>query len=59
MLPFMLNVKAGGKTWLELGIRKSQVLAAHGFIADEFPQIHAWIVENVEMAVSKGWLDDA
>ncbi len=56
LLPFLLNVKAEGRTWIELGICRSQVLAAHAFIADEFPQIHAWMLAQIEQAVEKGWL---
>jgi putative hydrolase of HD superfamily len=59
LLPFLLGIATEGKTWKELGIKKSQVLKAHAFIEDNFPQIHSWIVENIEIATKKGWLIDA
>ncbi|MCL1127754.1 hypothetical protein [Shewanella surugensis] len=42
----------------QLALRAS-VLKAHGFIAGDFPDIHAWIVNQVQLAVRKGWLNDA
>lgn len=59
LLPFLHNVASQGKTWREMGICKSQVLNAHGFIADEFPEIHHWMLRNVQSAVQQGWLKDA
>ncbi len=59
LLPFLHNVASQGKTWRELEIRKSQVLNAHAFIADEFPEIHQWMLNKVQLAVQQGWLKDA
>ncbi|WP_432698363.1 HD domain-containing protein [Marinobacterium sp. YM272] len=56
LLPFLLNVKSEGRTWVELGISRSQVLAAHAFIAEEFPQIHDWMLAQIDNAVERGWL---
>ena len=58
ILPFLLNVQSEGKTWIELGVRRSQVEKAHVFIADEFPPIHAWIKSKIYLAVASGWLID-
>ncbi|MGI1677396.1 MAG: HD domain-containing protein [Cellvibrionaceae bacterium] len=58
LLPFLHNIASEGKTWKELGIKKSQVVKAHAFIAKEFPAIHDWIFENIELAVKNGWLED-
>lgn len=58
VLPFLLNVHSEGKTWRELGVRRSQVERAHAFIADEFPPIHAWIKGKIDLAVASGWLID-
>lgn len=59
LLPFLHNIKSNGKTWRELNIKKSQVAKAHAFIANDFPQIHSWIEENISMAVNEGWLENA
>ena len=56
LLPFLHNVASKGKTWIELGIRKSQVIKAHEFINDDFPEIHSWIQDKIKMAVKEGWL---
>jgi putative hydrolase of HD superfamily len=59
LLPFLHNFSSQGKTWRELGIKKSQVLKAHVFIADDFPELHAWMLERILLAVEEGWLIDA
>ncbi len=58
LLPFLHNINSKGKTWRELGIKKSQVLQAHAFIADDFPEIYAWMFDNINLAVQNGWLRD-
>lgn len=59
LLPFLHNISSEGKTWQELGIKKTQVLEAHAFIADDFPTVHSWIVDKVQEAVQQGWLDNS
>ncbi|NRB41480.1 MAG: HD domain-containing protein [Pseudomonadales bacterium] len=59
LLPFLHNISSQGKTWQELGIKKSQVLKAHAFIAEDFPEIHSWMLEKIQLAVQKGWLNDS
>jgi len=59
LLPFLHNISSKGKTWQELGIKKSQVLKAHAFIADDFPEIHSWMLDKIQLAVQEGWLNDA
>ncbi|MGD8176543.1 HD domain-containing protein [Marinimicrobium sp. ARAG 43.8] len=58
LLPFMLNVNSQGRAWIENGVAKSQVLAAHAFIADEIPALHRWMANRVEEAVANGWLKE-
>ena len=59
LLPFLHNLSSKGKTWQELGIKKSQVIQAHEFIASDFPEIHSWMRDKIQMAVQEGWLDDS
>jgi putative hydrolase of HD superfamily len=59
MLPFLLNVRSNGRAWIDNGVRRSQVLAAHAFIEKDFPQVHSWIKEQVDHAVEQGWLQPA
>ena len=56
LLPFLLNIHSHGKTWADSGVRKSQVESAHAFIADNFPELHAWMAERISHAVQEGWL---
>ena len=58
LLPFLLNIHSHGKTWADLDVRKSQVERAHAFIADDFPEIHAWMAEQIEHAAQEGWLKE-
>jgi len=58
LLPFLHNLASEGKTWQELGIRKTQVANAHAFIADDFPQIHSWMMQKLNEAVNAGWLNE-
>jgi len=32
---------------------------AHAFIADDFPEIHTWMLEQIQVAVKQAWLIDA
>ena len=59
LLPFLLNLNTYGKTWIELGVTRSQVAGAHAFIKDSFPPIHDWLSHNIEYATQQGWLIDA
>ncbi|HEC75390.1 MAG TPA: HD domain-containing protein [Methylophaga aminisulfidivorans] len=56
LLPFLLNISNEGKTWIESGVKKSQVIAAHDFIGQVFPDIHQWVTEQIEIAVENNWL---
>jgi len=58
LLPFMHNVATQGKAWQENQVKRSQVAAAHAFIQQDFPEMHAWMGENIQMAVNNGWLKD-
>ena len=59
LLPFLLNLNTDGKTWIELGVTRSQVAGAHAFIKDSFPPIHDWLSHNIAYATQQGWLIDA
>jgi len=59
LLPFLHNISSQGKTWQELGIKKSQVVKAHEFIANDFPEIYSWMQDKLQEAVEEGWLDDS
>lgn len=58
LLPFLLNLNTGGKTWSEHGVTRSQVSNRHAFIADSFPALHNWISKKIDYATEQGWLID-
>ena len=58
LLPFLHNLSSEGKTWKELNIKKAQVIKAHVFIAEDFPQIHSWMMKRLDEAVIQGWLGE-
>ncbi|NVK31729.1 MAG: HD domain-containing protein [Gammaproteobacteria bacterium] len=58
LLPFLLNMQSGGQAWIDNGVKRSQVKAAHAFVAEDYPEIYAWFSKNVEQAVAQGWLID-
>ena len=56
LLPFLLNLNTNGKTWIELGVTRTQVADAHAFIKHSFPSIHEWMSTQIEYATEQGWL---
>lgn len=58
LLPFNHNINSHGRAWVEHGVKKSQVLAAHSFIGDELPIVFEWMEQKIEYAVEQGWLQD-
>ncbi len=59
LLPLLHNLSSEGKTWKQNNIARSQVQQAHAFIADEVPELSAWIEDQLETAVGRGWLRDS
>ena len=57
LLPFLHNISSEGRAWQDNNIHKAQVLKMHSFMEGEYPEIYAWFIENVEIAVEKGWLN--
>ncbi|MGP5502943.1 HD domain-containing protein [Psychrobacter faecalis] len=58
ILPFLLNLNTGGKTWSDHEVTRSQVTGVLRFIKDSLPSIHQWLLEQVEYATEQGWLID-
>ena len=59
ILPFLLNINTGGKTWSDHEVTRSQVTGVLGFIKDSFPSIHDWLTEQIDFSTEQGWLIDA
>ncbi|MGC3982761.1 MAG: HD domain-containing protein [Steroidobacteraceae bacterium] len=54
--PFVTNLLTEGKTWRELNITRSQVIAVNKTVHDHAPEIYAWMLPKIDEAVTKGWL---
>ena len=59
LMPILLNLATEGRTWLEDSIKKSQVLAVNKIIFDHSEELGSWLKGEIDMAVQKGWLQDA
>jgi putative hydrolases of HD superfamily len=57
--PLLLHELTGGPVWKEHQVRKSQVLARVGGIAQDAPRLWPWVVELLDRATREGWLVDA
>ncbi len=58
LLPFLLNLASEGKAWKKQKVRKSQVLAINQVSRDIFPELHQWILRQIDLATEKAWLID-
>lgn len=56
LMPFIVNLATGGKSWIERGITRSQVLAINEPIAIHAPELFGWVRARIDEAVAKGWL---
>lgn len=59
LLPFLLNLASEGRTWQEQQITSSMVIKHNEFIREISPDIYKWMMAELEIAVSKGWLKNA
>ncbi len=59
LLPFIMNLITEGKTWIEQGINKDQVLKVNQPIAQHHLDLFQWMENQIEIAVSRGWLKPA
>ena len=57
LLPFLLNLASEGRTWREQGITLSMAIEHNAFIQEIAPDIHAWMMEELQVAVNKGWIE--
>ncbi|MDC7124918.1 MAG: HD domain-containing protein [Spirochaetales bacterium] len=56
--PFILNITTEGISWLEHGIKASQVLTRITPAVEKYPLFMDYLNKNVKMAVEKGWLKE-
>ena len=58
-MPFIVNLATQGQTWRDQAIARSQVLLINEPIRQQAPELFAWLVQQAEECVVKGWLRDA
>lgn len=58
ILPLLLNIGSEGRAWRDMGVKAGQVKEKHAFIADEFPDLHRWLMHKIERAIALGWLPE-
>lgn len=56
--PFLHNISTDGISWLEHGVKRSQVLARMKPAVEAFPLFWDFLKTNVDAAVEKGWLKE-
>ncbi len=59
LMPFIVNIAAGGRNWREQSISRSQLLRLNEPIKQHAPEIYEWMAEQVDGFVAAGWLRDA
>ena len=58
--PFLHNTMTEGHTWRAEDIRtvRAQVEQRMSALRSFMPEVHRWVVKNIENAVSRGWLKE-
>ncbi len=59
LMPFLVNIATEGRNWKEQSICRSQLLQVNQPVLQHAPELHAWMVAQIEVFVYKGWLSDA
>jgi putative hydrolase of HD superfamily len=57
--PFLLNLASEGRTWQEQNITATMVRKHNKFVHTISPEIHEWMMGELENAINKGWLAKA
>jgi putative hydrolases of HD superfamily len=59
LMPFIVNIATGGRNWKEQSISRSQLLRVNEPVRQHAPEIHAWMLAQIDGFVAAGWLRDA
>ncbi len=57
-LPFIMNISTEGKTWIEQGVHKDQVIQVNQVVKEEAPEVFNWVMKKIDTAVQNGWLKE-
>ncbi|MFT5520062.1 MAG: putative hydrolase of HD superfamily [Enterobacterales bacterium] len=58
MLPLLQNMQNNGGSWSIHAVKKTQVLKRNEYLTQSAPQLWQYACEQIDLAVSKGWLVD-
>lgn len=58
ILPLIQNMQNEGGSWRKHRVKKSQVLSRNQYLNDLTPDLWQFVCEQIELAVSNGWLLD-
>ncbi|BDX05349.1 HD domain-containing protein [Planctobacterium marinum] len=58
ILPLLQNMQNDGGSWAKHGVKKSQVLKRNQYLEGIAPGIWQYVCEQIDLAVTKGWLKD-
>lgn len=56
MLPLLQNMQNDGGSWAKHDVKKSQVLDRNSYLKDSTPRLWQYACEQIDLAVSNGWL---
>ena len=56
--PLLHNTLTEGHTWRNGGARRSQVEARIEIVREFMPEVHKWLIRNIDRGVEKGWLKE-
>lgn len=56
--PFLHNTLTKGHTWRDGKAKRFQVEHRMSILKDFMPEVHDWIVQNMDRAVENGWLQE-
>jgi putative hydrolase of HD superfamily len=56
--PLLHNTLTEGHTWRNGGARRSQVEARIEIVREFMPEVHKWLIRNIDRAVEKGWMKE-
>ena len=59
VLPLLQNMKNDGGSWARHNVSKSEVIARNNLLDGLAPKLWTYVVEQIELAVEKGWLRNA
>ena len=58
LLPVIQNMESEGGTWAQYQVTRSQVLQRNQYLETLAPKLWAYVLEQIDISVRNGWLQD-